>query len=195
MNSFKHLAALTAAFLIGTSLVSCGSRSVSTNIVDTPIITVTITETEPVAIATEETEATSAETVTDTEAVKSLNKETAPTVEETSEAVEVTSDEGYPVVDDSYVAYHFRSKKQLNEHFEKHGAEFDGDFDYQSADDYEEGASDVINNDDALFKYEKEDGDGVYYIEATNEFVILSKDGYIRTYFRPTKGKKYFDKQ
>ena len=195
MNSFKHLAALTAAFLMGTSLVSCGSRSVSTNIVDTPIITVTITETEPVAIATEETEATSAETVTDTEAVKSLNKETAPTVEETSEAVEVTSDEGYPVVDDSYVAYHFRSNKQLNEHFEKHGAEFDGDFDYQSAEDYEEGASDVINNDDALFKYEKEDGDGVYYIEATNEFVILSKDGYIRTYFRPTKGKKYFDKQ
>ena len=195
MNSFKHLAALTAAFLMGTSLVSCGSRSVSTNIVDTPIITVTITETEPVAIATEETEATSAETVTDTEAVKSLNKETAPTVEETSEAVEVTSDEGYPVVDDSYVAYHFRSKKQLNEHFEKHGAEFDGDLDYQSAEDYVEGASDVINNDDALFKYEKEDGDGVYYIEATNEFVILSKDGYIRTYFRPTKGKKYFDKQ
>lgn len=195
MNSFKHLAALTAAFLMGTSLVSCGSRSVSTNIADTPIITVTITETEPVAIATEETEATSTETVTDTEAVKSLNKETAPTVEKTSEAVEVTSDEGYPVVDDSYVAYHFRSKKQLNEHFEKHGAEFDGDFDYQSAEDYEEGASDVINNDDALFKYEKEDGDGVYYIEATNEFVILSKDGYIRTYFRPTKGKKYFDKQ
>ena len=139
---------------MGTSLVSCGSRSVSTNIADTPIITVTITETEPVAIATEETEATSAETVTDTETVKSLNKETAPTVEETSEAVEVTSDEGYPVVDDSYVAYHFRSKKQLNEHFEKHGAEFDGDFDYQSAEDYEEGASDVINNDDALFKYE-----------------------------------------
>ena len=195
MNSFKHLAALTAAFLMGTSLVSCGSRSVSTNIADTPIITVTITETEPVAIATEETEATSAETVTDTETVKSLTEETAPTVEETSEAVEVTSDEGYPVVDDSYVAYHFRSKKQLNEHFEKHGAEFDGDFDYQSAEDYEEGASDVINNDDALFKYEKEDGDGVYYIEATNEFVILSKDGYIRTYFRPTKGKKYFDKQ
>ena len=195
MNSFKHLAALTAAFLMGTSLASCGSRSVSTNIADTPIITVTITETEPVAIATEETEATSAETVTDTETVKSLNKETAPTVEKTSEAVEATSDEGYPVVDDSYVAYHFRSKKQLNEHFEKHGAEFDGDFDYQSAEDYEEGASDVINNDDALFKYEKEDGDGVYYIEATNEFVILSKDGYIRTYFRPTKGKKYFDKQ
>ena len=195
MNSFKHLAALTAAFLMGTSLVSCGSRSVSTNIVDTPIITVTITETEPVAIATEETEATSAETVTDTEAVKSLNKETAQTVQETSDAGEVTSDESYPVVDDSYVAYHFRSKKQLNEHFEKHGAEFDGDFDYQSAEDYEEGASDVINNDDALFKYEKEDGDGVYYIEATNEFVILSKDGYIRTYFRPTKGKKYFDKQ
>ena len=40
-----------------------------------------------------------------------------------------------------------------------------------------------------------EDGDGVYYIEDTNEFVILSTDGYIRTYFRPSGGKKYFDKQ
>ena len=117
----------------------------------------------------------------------------ADTEQET--VTEAASDEGYPVVDDSYVAYYFRTKSQLNEHFEKHGAEFDGDFDYKTAEDYEAGASDVINNDEALFKYEKDDGDGVYYIEDTNEFVILSKDGYIRTYFRPTKGKKYFDKQ
>ena len=44
-------------------------------------------------------------------------------------------------------------------------------------------------------KTEKEDGDFVYYLEDTNEFVVLSKDGYIRTYFRPSGGKKYFDKR
>lgn len=96
---------------------------------------------------------------------------------------------------DSYVEYHFRTQKQLNQHFEKHGGEFEGDFNYATAADYEKGASDVINNDSALYKLEAEDGDGVYYIEGTNEFVILSTDGYIRTYFRPSAGKSYFDRQ
>lgn len=96
---------------------------------------------------------------------------------------------------DSYVEYHFRTQKQLNEHFSKHGGEFEGDFSYATAADYEKGASDVINNDSALYKLEADDGDGVYYIEGTNEFVILSTDGYIRTYFRPSAGKSYFDRQ
>lgn len=97
--------------------------------------------------------------------------------------------------DDVYVEYHFRTKELLEQHFQKHGSEFVGDFNYVTAVDYEKGASDVINNDTALFKTEAEDGDGVYYIENTNEFVILSTDGYIRTYFRPTAGINYFNKQ
>lgn len=97
--------------------------------------------------------------------------------------------------DDVQVEYSFRTKKQLEQHFEKHGSEFDGDFDYETAEEYEDGANDVINNPDALYKTEKEDGDGVYYIESTNEFVILSTDGYIRTYFRPTAGIDYFNRQ
>lgn len=97
--------------------------------------------------------------------------------------------------DDAYVDYYFRTEKQLNQHFEKHGGEFGEEFGYETAEDYELGASDVINDPDALFKLEAEDGDGVYYIEDTNEFVILSEDGYIRTYFRPSAGKDYFDRQ
>lgn len=97
--------------------------------------------------------------------------------------------------ENSYVEYHFRNEKLLNQHFEKHGTEFAVDFDYQTAEDYEKGASDVINNPEALFKTEAEDGDGVYYIEASNEFVILSTDGYIRTYFRPSGRIDYFNKQ
>lgn len=97
--------------------------------------------------------------------------------------------------DDIQVEYSFRTKKQLEQHFEKHGSEFDGDFDYETAEEYENGANDVINNPDALYKTEKEDGDGVYYIESTNEFVVLSTDGYIRTYFRPKDKIDYFNRQ
>lgn len=96
--------------------------------------------------------------------------------------------------EDNYVEYHFRNKKLLNQHFEKHGSEF-ADFGYADAEAYEKGASDVINNPDALFKTEAEDGDGVYYIEESNEFVILSTDGYIRTYFRPSGRIDYFNRQ
>ena len=87
--------------------------------------------------------------------------------------------------------YRFRNEKLLNEHFEKHG----GEFGYSSATEYETAASKVINDVRALHKLEKEDGDDVYYIEETNEFVILSSDGYIRTYFKPNSGIKYHEKQ
>lgn len=97
--------------------------------------------------------------------------------------------------DGDYVEYHFRNKKYLEQHFSKHGGEFRDDFGYENSAEYEKGASDVINNKDALFKTESEDGDGVYYIEATNEFVVLSTDGYIRTYFRPNDGINYFNRQ
>ena len=66
---------------------------------------------------------------------------------------------------------------------------------FASAEEYEAAASAVINNPAALTKTEKEDGDYVYYLEETNEFVILSTDGYIRTYFLPSAGKAYYDRQ
>lgn len=117
------------------------------------------------------------------------NETSAYSADETNTAAETSS------ADDLYVEYHFRTENQIMQHFQKHGSEFDESFGYETAADYEKGASDVINDSDSLFKYEAEDGDGVYYLEGTNEFVILSTDGYIRTYFRPTAGKSYFDRQ
>ena len=87
--------------------------------------------------------------------------------------------------------YTFRNNYLLKEHFDKHGDEFD----YTSAEEYENGASAVINDPDALHKTEKDDGDDIYYLERTNELVIVSTDGYIRTYFRPDSGIKYYNKQ
>lgn len=92
---------------------------------------------------------------------------------------------------EDYAEYSFRTKKLLKSHYEKHGKEMG----FPDAKSYEKAASDVINNPNALYKTESEDGDGVYYVEETNEFVILSTDGYIRTYFCPDKGIDYFNRQ
>jgi len=89
------------------------------------------------------------------------------------------------------VSYTFRKAKNLNDHYEKHGIEMG----FSSAKEYEEAASAVINNPKALHKTEAEDGDFVYYLEDTNEFVILSTDGYIRTYFNPSAGIDYYNRQ
>lgn len=150
------------------------------SIVETSVSeTETIPETEPV---------TYTDAVTETEAVtENITELTTEIFSE--EATEYFTDEN------NYVEYHFRNKKLLNQHFEKHGSEFYDDFGYQNEQEYEKGASDVINNPDALFKTEAEDGDGIYYIEQTNEFVVLSTDGYIRTYFRPSGKIDYFNRQ
>lgn len=87
--------------------------------------------------------------------------------------------------------YTFRSQKYLDQHYEKHGI----DMGFENAQLYEESANLVIHHPDVLHKIEKEDGDTCFYLEETNEFVVLSKDGYIRTYFWPDSGKKYYDKQ
>ncbi len=90
-----------------------------------------------------------------------------------------------------YVDYYFRSSKLLNSHYEKHGIEMG----FASAKEYEKAASDVVNNPAALHKTEAEDGDDVYYVEETNEFVVVSTDGYIRTYFNPGGGIDYYNRQ
>ena len=90
-----------------------------------------------------------------------------------------------------YVDYYFRTSKLLNSHYEKHGIEMG----FASAKEYEKAASDVVNNPAALHKTEAEDGDDVYYVEETNEFVVVSTDGYIRTYFNPGGGIDYYNRQ
>ena len=87
--------------------------------------------------------------------------------------------------------YTFRYDDLLQSHYKKHG-QYMG---FNSPEEYLAAANAVISNPEALTKTEKEDGDMVYYVEDTNEFVVLSTDGYIRTYFNPDSGKSYFDRQ
>lgn len=93
--------------------------------------------------------------------------------------------------EETAVSYEFRNERYLQEHYDKHGAEFG----YNSPEEYLEGANNVICAEGVLHKLEAEDGDDVYYLERTNEFVIISTDGYIRTYFKPDDGINYYNRQ
>lgn len=90
---------------------------------------------------------------------------------------------------ESAYTYEFRNRKRLNEHFEKHGAEVGA----SSADEYEKMASAVVTNSNSLHKTEAEDGDDVYFLKSTGEFVIVSPDGYLRTYY--IADYDYFNRQ
>ena len=144
--------------------------------VDQPVVTTS-------AAAEEESELV---LLTSTESEAEASVETS-TESETEASTEISTESE----EDEQTEYRFRSKKLLNEHYEKHGV----DMGFESAADYEKAASAVVNNPDALHKTEKEDGDDVYYLKATNEFVIVSPDGYIRTYFNPRDGIDYFNRQ
>jgi len=97
------------------------------------------------------------------------------------------------IINDTEINYTFRSDEQYQSHYEKHVDEF-GDI---TIEEYLLMANNLINDDSGLVltKLEKEDNDTIYYKEDTNEFLVLSTDGYIRTYFRPSDGIDYFNRQ
>ena len=115
--------------------------------------------------------------------------------EESDSADEVVSEEesiSEPVSEEVTVAeITFRNQRLLDQHYDKHGIEMG----FDSAEEYELAAYKVIIHPDTLHKIEAEDGDDVYYLEATNEFVVVSQDGYIRTYFKPSAGIDYYNRQ
>ena len=125
-------------------------------------------------------------TVSDTETT--IPQQSTIVVEEQIQA------ENQVIQEEQYVSestYYFRNEKLLNEHYEKHGKEMG----FDSAKSYEAAANEIINNPDSLHRIEEEDGDDVYYLEENNGFVIVSIDGYIRTFFYPDDGLDYFNRQ
>jgi len=103
------------------------------------------------------------------------------------------SNAGYTSDKSMNEVYSFRTEDLLASHYQKHGTEF-GDI---TTEEYLQGANELINSSspDILTKYEAEDGDKIYYAQTTNEFLVLSADGYIRTYFKPDDGIAYYNRQ
>ncbi len=88
--------------------------------------------------------------------------------------------------------YTFRNKTRYDEHYKKHGAEFGS----ITKEQYLQLANDLINDtsDRILHKY-SEDGDYMYFNQDNNYFLVLSEDGYIRTFFIPSAGINYWNRQ
>ncbi|MDU2490388.1 MAG: zinc-ribbon domain containing protein [Clostridium celatum] len=93
--------------------------------------------------------------------------------------------------EENSISLEFRNETLWQDHFEKHGSEFG----YKSKEEYLKGANEVINSSTSKHKIEAEDGDEIYYNEEKNEIVFVSKDGYIRTYFKPNDGINYYNRQ
>ena len=202
MKNTKRISAAAFFLLLALSMlafVSCGLKKSSSESAKATRAQTQATVSDDTEAFTEtdapETTTKAVQTATKVTTSKKTTSKTTTSKKQTTTKAQKNTKPQNTTEAKAYVEYKFRNKKYLSEHFSKHGGEFTKDFGYKTAAEYEKGASDVINNPDALFKYEAEDGDGVYYLEATNEFVILSKDGYIRTYFRPSQGKEYFDRQ
>lgn len=119
--------------------------------------------------------------------------ETTTVSMQTTEAPKTESAPAMTLVSDAKGAsyYTFRTDALLESHYEKHGVEMG----FDSAAAYEAAANAVIANPEVLHKYESEDGDDVYYLADTNEFVVVSVDGYLRTYFEPSAGMAYYERQ
>ncbi len=138
----------------------------------------------------------SSETQIESEAQSSSEVQVSSETQVVSEAQEQTiaAEEhitASPATEAPAKQYRFRKASYLTEHFQKHGAEFG----YQTEEEYLAGANRMINTPGVLHKTEKEDGDDVYFLPATGEFAVVSTDGYIRTYFKPSAGIDYFNRQ
>ena len=135
-----------------------------------------------------ETENTSAEPVKSTEASETAESTSAEPAKST-EASETAASE--TASKEHYTEYRFRNRDRLDEHYEKHGKEMG----FSSAADYQKAASDIINDQTVENKYKSDgSGDRCFYVEASREFVVLSNDGYIRTYFI-CSGIEYYNRQ
>ncbi len=169
-NGVTTIVALVAAAAIGGGVYTNQSNNAA---VDTNPPTAYFEE------YTEE-ENTSSQTDANTDSVSQTDAEASETYDVTDY---VDMYEGETLV--------FRSHSQLKDHYEKHGIEMG----FTSEEEYERAADAVVHNPKALHKLEAEDGDDVFYVEETNEFVIVSGKGFIRTYFNPSQGIKYFNRQ
>ena len=91
--------------------------------------------------------------------------------------------------DTSLYKYTFYDTKSMVNHYVKHGEQTD----CNSMEDYLYKANMVAIDKSSLSKRQKKDGDLVYYNKKTNDFVVIAKAGYLRTYFKAND--KYYNKQ
>jgi pyocin large subunit-like protein len=82
----------------------------------------------------------------------------------------------------------FRTAEGLVDHFTRHAAEFG----YNTPEAYLQGAQNLASGGEGVQTFVRAGGDQLFYRAATNEFGVVSADGFLRTYFRPEAGLDYW---
>src|SRR3989344_4725992 len=86
----------------------------------------------------------------------------------------------------------FASDKLSESHFKDHGAEFG----FTSEKEYSQAAQKLIDSKTGkgIEGYTRPNGDVVRYDTKTNSYAVKTKDGVIKTYFKPTEGYNYYQR-
>ena len=162
--------------------------------------------TEKTATATEKTTVATTEKTTEATTEKTTKATTEKTTKATTEKTTVATTEKTTVAtttvettttkrDVFSSGTQFRNKDRFEEHYQKHvinQAEF-GDI---TKEEYLALAQELVDTPGSqVLTKNNDDGDTLFYDPDTNSFAVVSGDGYLRTFFKPSAGQKYFDKQ
>lgn len=89
----------------------------------------------------------------------------------------------------------FRNKDRFEEHYQKHVID-QQEFGNITRDEYMRLAQELVDTpSDEVLSKQNGDGDTLYYDPGSNSFAVVSADGYLRTFFKPSAGQAYYDRQ
>ena len=84
-------------------------------------------------------------------------------------------------------------QRNLERHFEKHRVEFP---EYKNAQEYGKAAVKFFTAPPPGTQFKRRaNGDRLFYYEKENLFGVTTKHGFIKTFFRPNRGKNYWKRQ
>jgi pyocin large subunit-like protein len=197
-NKFRAILALLLAVFVSTFT---GCVFTPTEVSNTTTASFAVITDSPTTVSESSTSADSSKTVvssddvsSDSTTVATTEKTTVATTEKTTEAT--TTVETTTTKRDVFSSgTQFRNKDRFEEHYQKHvinQAEF-GDI---TKEEYLALAQELVDTPGSqVLTKNNDDGDTLFYDPDTNSFAVVSGDGYLRTFFKPSAGQKYFDKQ
>ena len=196
-NKFRSILALLLVVFVSTFT---GCVFTPTEVNNTTTASFAVITDSPTTVSESSTSADSSKTVvssdvsSDSTTVAITEKTTVATTEKTTEAT--TTVETTTTKRDVFSSgTQFRNKDRFEEHYQKHvinQAEF-GDI---TKEEYLALAQELVDTPGSqVLTKNNDDGDTLFYDPDTNSFAVVSGDGYLRTFFKPSAGQKYFDKQ
>lgn len=196
-NKFRSILALLLAVFVSTFT---GCVFTPTEVSNTTTASFAVITDSPTTVSESSTSADSSKTVvssdvsSDSTTVATTEKTTETTTEKTTKAT--TTVETTTTKRDVFSSgTQFRNKDRFEEHYQKHvinQAEF-GDI---TKEEYLALAQELVDTPGSqVLTKNNDDGDTLFYDPDTNSFAVVSGDGYLRTFFKPSAGQKYFDKQ